>query len=79
MNVDELKTAFATEKPVVWQGSIYKCISAIIWRKDKEGRRILRAELLDMNKNSVVVVDPYWVHYHNEDEIINKALYTGKD
>jgi hypothetical protein len=79
MNVDELKTAFATEKPVVWQGSKYKCVSAIIWRKDKEGRRILRAELLDMNKNSVVVVDPYWVNYHNEDEIINKALYTGKD
>lgn len=78
MNVDELKTAFATEKPVMWQGSKYKCVSAIIWRKDKEGRRILRAELLDMNAKSVVVVDPYWVNYADDDVAI-KQMYTGKD
>lgn len=78
MNVDELKTAFATEKPVMWQGSKYKCVSAIIWRKDKEGRRILRAELLDMNAKSVVVVDPYWVNYADDDVAI-KSMYTGKD
>jgi len=79
MTVDELKTAFATEKPVVWNGSKYKCVSAIIWRKDKEGKRILRAELMDMNRNSVVVVDPYWVRYLNETEIANKTIYVGKD
>ena len=78
MNVDELKTAFATEKPVMWQGSKYKCVSAIIWRKDKEGRRILRAELLDMNAKSVVVVDPYWVEYADSEASI-KSMYTGKD
>lgn len=78
MNVDELKTAFATEKPVMWQGSKYKCVSAIIWRKDKEGRRILRAELLDMNAKSVVVVDPYWVEYADS-EVAIKQMYTGKD
>lgn len=78
MNVDELKTAFATEKSVMWQGSKYKCVSAIIWRKDKEGRRILRAELQDMNTNSVVVVDPYWVAYADEDVAV-KSMYTGKD
>lgn len=78
MNVDELKTAFATEKPVVWQGSKYKCVSAIIWRKDKEGRRILRAELLDMNARAVVIVDPDRIEYADND-VANKSMYTGKD
>ena len=77
MTIDELKTAFATEEPVVHFGNVYKCVSAIIWRKDKTGRRVVQAELQDMKVNSVTIVNPDKVHYYKESA--NKTIYVGKE
>lgn len=58
MTNDELKEAFIHEKPVEYNGSIYKYVSAIIYRKDVNGRRVVQAELMDKNAHSVIIVDP---------------------
>ena len=79
MTIDELKTAFAIEKPVVFRGMTFKCISAIIWRKDKEGKRIFQAELQDERANCVVIADPDRVEFYNKDEIKNRTMYVGKN
>ena len=76
MTIDELKTAFATEESVVHFGNVYKCVSAIIWRKDKTGRRVVQAELQDMKVNSVTIVNPDKVHFYKESA---KVIYVGKE
>lgn len=77
MTIEELKTAFAIEKPVVFNGMTFKYVSAIIWRKNKEGKRIFQAELQDEKANCVVIADPDRVEYFNRDEIKNTTIYVG--
>lgn len=78
MNYEELKTAFAIEKPVTYDGVVYKCVSAIIWRKDKTGKRVVRAELQDQKVNSVTIATPDRIEYF-DGEIKNGSMYVGKE
>lgn len=66
MTNEELKDALITEKPVEYNGSIYKHVSAIIWRKDGSGKRVVQAELMDKNTHSIVIVDPSRVNMVTE-------------
>lgn len=60
MTSAELKEALMTEEPVVCNGIEYRCVSAIIYRKHGGGFMV-RAELLDKNKNSVTIAEPHKV------------------
>lgn len=41
----------------------FDCISAVVYRRSKNGKIKVSAELLDKNKNSVIVADPKYVEY----------------
>ena len=59
MSNEELKGAFLSGQPVESGGIVYKCISAIIYRKSKaKGGITVTAELLDKTRNSVSIADP---------------------
>lgn len=47
MNNAEAKRAWWDESPVIYDGIVYKCISGLIYRKDKKGRAQLSLELTD--------------------------------
>lgn len=56
----ELKAALQSRKPVIWDsaqhGKIrHKCVYAIRYTLDKEGKVIVQAELLDYNNGSITV------------------------
>jgi hypothetical protein len=53
----ELKEAMMNEYPVMFNGVEYKCISGIIYRKNRNEVEI-RAELLDKTMRSVSIVHP---------------------
>ena len=55
MTNEEAKEAFFSGVAVKSQGIRYKCISAIIYRKDKDGKLIVSAEMLDNSGNSRTV------------------------
>ena len=54
MNSKELKSALMDGSPVLHGGIEYSCVSAIIYRV-KNGEIVVSAELLDKNKNCVVI------------------------
>ena len=56
MTNDEAKEAFRKRTPVYYNGVQYLKITAIIYRYDNFGNLIVSAELLDRNRNSVVIV-----------------------
>ncbi|MDR1001694.1 MAG: hypothetical protein LBL82_00265 [Oscillospiraceae bacterium] len=65
MTAQELKEALLNQSPVVFNplshGNYetklhYACVSAIIYRADKNKRVHISAELLDKNLNSVIIV-----------------------
>ncbi|SHG89824.1 hypothetical protein SAMN02744040_00082 [Tepidibacter thalassicus DSM 15285] len=57
MTNKELKEAMMSEESIIFDGAEYKCISAIIYRKS--GNKIkIRAELMDKNAHSVIIVNP---------------------
>lgn len=71
MTNDELKQALFNKRPVIHNaptiGEIeYKCVSAIIYRVNKEGKLTISAELTDKYEHSVSIVDPYKVRYKEE-------------
>ena len=55
MTNEEAKEAFFKGVAVKSQGIHYKCISAIIYRKDKDNKLIVSAELLDNSGNSITI------------------------
>lgn len=60
MTESELHWAFVHESPVVYQGALYKRISAVIFRKAERpnmfGERLFKsAELVDANEYSTVL------------------------
>lgn len=57
MTNDEAKEAFIQRKPVTYDGREYDCIHAIIYRYNQRNNLIVSAELLDRNKNSVILVN----------------------
>ncbi len=56
MSNDELKVALLNGQPVVHGDITYKCVSAIIYRKSKEGIHVT-VELQDKCGHSVSIVD----------------------
>lgn len=60
MTNTELKEAMMAEEPVVCNGIEYKCISAIIYRKNGNGITV-QAELLDKTMHSVSIASPHWI------------------
>ena len=56
MTSEEAKKCLYSRNEVICNGITYKCITAIIYRLDESGKRILvSAELLDKSKNSVTI------------------------
>ena len=55
MTGEEIKDALLKGYPVSAGGIEYKCVSAIIYRK-QSGRITVSGELLDKNRNSVTIV-----------------------
>jgi hypothetical protein len=54
----ELKEAMMAEEPVIYNDIEYKCISAIIYRKNINGSGIyIQAELADKKTHSVTIAD----------------------
>ncbi len=57
MDIQELKNALMSGKPVKHDGVIYKCVSAIIYR-NRNGVLTATAELKDKNNNSITYAEP---------------------
>lgn len=56
MTNEALKEHFIKQKQVAYNGRQYDKVNAIIYRQDNKGHLIVSAELLDANKNSVIIV-----------------------
>ena len=74
MTSEEIKKAMHSRTPVVYDGIVYKCISAYIYRMAENPatrgfKPILQVELLDRNGGSVVIASPNKITIHEE---INK-------
>jgi hypothetical protein len=54
MTGEELKEALMNKYPVCSNGIEYKCVNAIIYR-NKDGKILVSAELLDRNERSVTI------------------------
>lgn len=68
MTIEEAKTAFYEEKPVVYDRILYNRISALIYRKIEGGGTYLALELEDKSKRSVTIALPDRVELKKEDE-----------
>lgn len=55
MTNNEAKIALKNRTPVVFNGIEYLCISAIIYRYDKNKNLVISAELTDKNTRSVTI------------------------
>lgn len=56
MTVNELKCAFLDECPVTFGGITYQKITAVIYRKTPDGKRLhVQGELLDRNGRAVAI------------------------
>lgn len=55
MTNEEAKEAFFSGVPIKSNGICYKCITAIIYRKDAKGGLIVCAEMLDKCGGSVTI------------------------
>lgn len=68
MTNTEIKEALQNGKPVVAKIPrekviTFDCVHGITYRRNPTGGIIVSAELLDKNKNSVIVTDPKFVSY----------------
>lgn len=68
MTNEELKAALISRKPVVVRSNKrdvfhYKCVTAIRYTLDNDGKIVVQAELLDKNNNSVIITKASWVYY----------------
>ena len=66
MTNEEVKKALQERFPVKYNGIEYSCVTAIIYRYDARGKLLVSAELLDKNKNCVVIALIKDVHAINE-------------
>lgn len=67
MKSEELKEALLNSQPVKHGEITYKCISAIIYRKDPdEGTIKVTAELTDKTGRSVSIAEPEKIEYVKE-------------
>lgn len=58
MTIDEAKTAYYADSPVMLNGVEYERISALIYRKEKGKRPFLLLELYDKHGNSLSISEP---------------------
>ena len=58
MTVEAAKAAYFAEKPVIFDGTEYERISALIYRKNKGKNPHLTLELYDKCKHSVTIAAP---------------------
>lgn len=73
MTNEQLKAALLSGCPVDFKGTIYKCVSGIIYR-NVDGKLDISAELTDRsNNNSVIIVNPWWVSEVKNDKKRKKA------
>jgi hypothetical protein len=68
MTNSEIKEALQNGKPVVvkiprQKAMTFDCVYGIVGRRNPIGGIIVSAELLDKNKNSVIVTEPKYVEY----------------
>lgn len=68
MTNPELKDALRTGRPVVvkiprQEAMTFDCVHGICYRRNDRGGITVSAELLDKNKNSVIVTEPKFVSY----------------
>ncbi len=78
LSTKEAKRLLYEERPVIFAGTKYKKINALIFRK-VEGRYRATAELLDMNHNSVVIAPIEWIDDTDEEpmEILGQEEVVG--
>ncbi len=57
MTNEELRETMMSGEPVEYRGIVYTHISAVIYRKSEAGM-FIQAELMDKNKNCVVLARP---------------------
>lgn len=55
MTSEEIKDALLKKYPVCANGIEYKCVTAVIYR-ERNGKIVVSAELLDKNRRSVTIV-----------------------
>lgn len=55
MTNEEAKQAFLKRTPIIHNGIEYLCISAIIYKIDKNNELLISAELLDRSKRGVTI------------------------
>ena len=58
MTIEEAKTAFYAESPVVHDSTVYNRISALVYRKGEGRDTYLTLELEDRSKHSVTIALP---------------------
>ena len=68
MTNEETKQALINGKPVVVKiprqhVMEFSSVSAVVYRRDEQGRIKVSVELLDKNKNSVIYAEPKFVEY----------------
>lgn len=73
MTNEQLKAALLSGCPVDFKGTVYKCVSGIIYH-NVDGKLDISAELTDKsNNNSVIIVNPWWVSEVENDKKRKKA------
>lgn len=66
MTGSDIKTALLQQTFVQYRDTQYRYISGIIYRRSSNGQRIsVQLELMDKNKNSVVIANPQEVFILN--------------
>lgn len=58
MTTDQAKTAWKAGVPVIHNGIEYQCISALIYRIDKDSKMYLQLELYDRCGHAVMIAEP---------------------
>ncbi len=71
MTNEEIKAALISRKPVVIHSNKrdvlrYKCVTAVRYTLDNNGKIVVQAELLDNNNNSVVIAKASEVFLDND-------------
>jgi hypothetical protein len=72
MTNEELKRALLSGMPIYYKSnssgekSGYKCVSAIIYRLDRDNEIYIQAEIQNYNANSVSIVNPKQLSFKGE-------------
>ena len=68
MTNSEIKEALQNGRPIIvkiprQEAMSFDCVHGIVYRRNSIGGIIVSPELLDKNKNSVIVTEPKYVSY----------------